>query len=67
VINALGLIGDESAADTLKRRYPTEEEDARFYTLKALDYIGGSSRAFAKEQGAKDASNGCRRLAERIG
>ena len=66
IINALALIGDPRASEPLQRRYSSEGEDARFFTLKALDSIGGEARAFAREHGARDESHGCVRLAGRL-
>jgi hypothetical protein len=67
IIDALARLGSPEAVSTLSSRYGTEEEDCRWYTLKAMDYIGGDAAlALVKSQGLKDKDGGPRRLAQRI-
>lgn len=67
LIDALADLGDPAAVAPLSSRYGTEDEDCRWYTLKAMDYIGGdAAMALVRDQGIKDADGGPRRLAERI-
>lgn len=67
VIDALARIGSADAVQSLAERYATEDEDCRWYTLKAMDYIGGAEAlALVKGQGVKDTDGGPRRLAQRI-
>jgi hypothetical protein len=41
LIEALARLGSAEAVPVLAQRYPTEDEDCRWVTLKAMDYIGG--------------------------
>ena len=42
LIDAVGRLGASEAVSVLSARYRDEEdEDCRWYTIKALDYIGG--------------------------
>ena len=67
LINSLARLGASGAVEPLANRYATEDEDCRWYILKAMDYIGGDSAlALVKSQGLKDRDGGPRRLAERI-
>jgi len=67
LINALGVLGARDAVAVLGGRYAAEDEDPRFYTLKALDYIGGpDAEQVINTSGAKDEDGGPRRLAGRI-
>jgi hypothetical protein len=67
LINAIGRAGAPEAVAPLAARYGTEDEDCRWYILKAMDYIGGDAAlALVKSQGTKDKDGGPRRLAERI-
>jgi hypothetical protein len=67
MIDALARLGAADAVTFLAGRYPTEDEDCRWYSLKAMDYIGGTAAlAVLKDVGAKDKDGGPRRLAERI-
>ncbi len=69
IIEALARLGapDAEVVSQLAARYATEDEDCRWYTLKAMDYIGGDAAlALVKQQGLKDKDGGPRRLAERI-
>lgn len=67
VINTLGLLGTREAIAVLGERYAKEEEDARYATLKAMDYIGGpDAERVITTSGAKDEDGGPNRLAARI-
>jgi hypothetical protein len=67
IIDALARLGDPAAVPVLTSRYALEDEDCRWYTLKAMDYIGTPEAiAFVKEHGVKDKDGGPRRLAGRI-
>ncbi len=68
IIVALANLGAEAALEPLAARYDAEDEDCRFYTLKAFDYIGGErARALIREKGSNDKDNACRSLAARLG
>ena len=67
VIEALASLGSASAVGPLSARYATEDEDPRWYTLKAMDYIGGDeAMKFVAASGVKDKDTGPKRLADRI-
>ena len=67
MIDALARLGSAEAVKFLAGRYPTEDEDCRWYSLKAMDYIGGTEAlAVLKDLGAKDKDGGPKRLADRI-
>jgi hypothetical protein len=67
VINTLGVLGTREAIAVLGERYAKEDEDARFATLKAMDYIGGpDAERVINTSGAKDEDGGPNRLAMRI-
>lgn len=67
IIVALANLGSPVALETLAARYADEDEDCRFYTLKAFDYIGGErAAALVREKGLGDEDAGCRSLAERL-
>jgi hypothetical protein len=67
LIDALGRLGDPAAVPLLAQRLTTEDEDCRWFTLKAMDYIGGDVAAgVVTGAGVKDKDGGPRRLAERI-
>ena len=67
LINALGRIGAQAAVGSLVSRYGDEDEDCRWYTLKALDYIGGDeAMSLVEEQGTEDDHEACERLSKRI-
>jgi hypothetical protein len=67
VINALGNMGAAGSVPTLTERYSKEDEQGRWYTLKALDYIGGEvAAAFIEEKGPKDEEYSVKALAARI-
>lgn len=67
MIDALARLGSADAVPVLAGRYNMEDEDSRWYTLKAMDYIGGeAAMALVKSHGIKDKDGGPRRLAQRI-
>jgi hypothetical protein len=66
ILNGLALLQSEESASLLMGSYASEGEDARFFALKALDYLGGEARDFAIEQGSRDEEESCRLLAERV-
>jgi hypothetical protein len=67
LIDALARLGSPDAVPLLASRYTAEDEDCRWYTLKAMDYIGGpAALALVREHGIKDKDGGPRRLAQRI-
>lgn len=67
IIVALANLGSLAAVEPLAARYDQEDEDCRFASLKAWDYIGGErARTLAREKGAGDKDNACRSLAARI-
>ncbi len=67
LIEALARLGAADAVPVLSQRYATEDEDCRWVTLKAMDYIGGpAAEALLKGAGLGDKDGGPRRLAEKI-
>jgi len=67
VLNALANIGSPETVAPLIERYGQEDEQGRWYTVKALDYIGGESgMALFQEKGLKDDEYSVRSLAGRI-
>jgi hypothetical protein len=67
LIEALGRLGAAEAVPVLSQRYAAEDEDCRWVTLKAMDYIGGAdAEALVKSGGLGDKDGGPRRLAEKI-
>lgn len=67
IINTLGVLGTREAVAVLGERYAKEDEDARYTTLKAMDYIGGpDAERVLNTSGAKDEDGGPSRLAARI-
>lgn len=67
LIDTLADLGAADAVAVLASRYATEDEDCRWYTLKAMDYIGGEpALALVRDRGTRDGDGGPRRLAERI-
>jgi hypothetical protein len=51
----------------LSARYDKEDEDCRWYTLKAMDYIGNEAAlALVRDKGVKDGHEPCKRLAKRV-
>ena len=67
MIDTLADLGSPEAVSLLASRYPAEDEDCRWYTLKAMDYIGGEpALALVRDRGTRDKDGGPRRIAERI-
>lgn len=67
VLEALANLGSADAIRPLADRYDTEDEDCRFFTLKAWDYIGGEeARALIAQKGPKDKDKACQALAARL-
>lgn len=66
LIGALGRIGAPEAVSFLAGRFAKEEDDGRWETLKAMDYIGGDEAKAVLTQGTKDKNDACKRLASRI-
>ena len=67
IIDALAVLGSTAAVAPLSARYALEDEDPRWYTLKAMDYIGGDeAMKLVATAGVNDADNGPKRLAQRI-
>jgi hypothetical protein len=67
LIEALGRLGAAEAVPVLSQRYATEDEDCRWVTLKAMDYIGGAeAETLLKGPGLADKDGGPRRLAEKV-
>ncbi len=66
-MDALASLGAPAAVGPLASRYALEDEDPRWFTLKAMDYIGGPEAAKVVESsGLKDEDAGPKRLAARI-
>ena len=66
LIEALARLGASEAVPVLSQRYAAEDEDCRWVTLKAMDYIGGAdAEALLKSAGLADKDGGPRRLAEK--
>jgi hypothetical protein len=67
IIDALAILGSPEAVAPLAARYELEDEDPRWYTLKAMDYIGGAeAMKLVSTAGVNDDDNGPKRLAQRI-
>jgi hypothetical protein len=67
LIEALGQLQSPDAVAALAGRYAKEDEDCRWYTLKAMDYIGGpEAMKVVADMGTKDRDNHPKRLAARI-
>ena len=67
LIEALARLGAPEAVPVLSQRYAAEDEDCRWVTLKAMDYIGGAdAEALLKSAGLADKDGGPRRLAEKV-
>jgi hypothetical protein len=67
LIDTLADLGAVEAVPLLASRYAAEDEDCRWYSLKAMDYIGGETAlALVRDRGTRDRDGGPRRLAERI-
>ena len=67
IIDSLAHLGSPDAVAPLSGRYAMEDEDARWYTLKAMDYIGGSeAERLVNTLGMKDKDAAPKRLAAKI-
>ena len=67
VLDALASLGAGEAVQPLAERYDKEDEDCRFFILKAWDYLGGEeARALIVRKGPKDQDVACRALADRL-
>ena len=67
LIEAVARLGPAEAVPVLALRYATEDEDCRWVTLKAMDYIGGGDAdKVIAGSGLSDEDGGPRRLAEKI-
>jgi hypothetical protein len=61
------VMGLRDAVQPLAARYDAEDEDCRYFTLKAWDYIGSEEAAAAvAAKGGRDPDAAPRRLAARI-
>lgn len=64
VIDALAHLGAGDAVQPLAQRYAGEDEDGRYFILKAWDAIGGEeARGLISKHGAKDEDAACRSMA----
>ena len=67
LLDALASLGSADALRPLADRYDGEDEDCRFFILKAWDYLGSDeARALIARKGATDKDVACRSLAERL-
>lgn len=67
LINALARLGSPSIVKPLAGRYAGEDEDCRWYTLKAMDYVGGDeAMSVVREKGLADQEFFCQALAGKI-
>jgi hypothetical protein len=67
IINALARLGSGSIVKPLAARYAGEDEDCRWYTLKAMDYVGGDeAMAVVREKGLADQEFFCQAIAGKI-
>ncbi|HEX7186121.1 MAG TPA: hypothetical protein VF756_30120 [Thermoanaerobaculia bacterium] len=67
VLDALASLGAVEAVQPLAQRYAGEDEDCRFFILKAWDYIGGEeARSLILRNGPEDEDKACRSLAARL-
>ena len=67
IVDALAILGRVSAVGPLASPVLTEDEDPRWYTLKAMDYIGGDeAMKVVTSSGMSDKDLGPNRLAQRI-
>ena len=66
LLDALASLGSADAVQPLADRYDGEDEDCRFFILKAWDYLGtDEARALIARKGANDEDVACRALAGR--
>jgi hypothetical protein len=67
LINALARLGSPSIIKPLADRYAAEDEDCRWYTLKAMDYVGSAEAlAIVRDKGLGDQEFFCQALAGTI-
>lgn len=67
LLDALASLGSAEVVQPLAARYDGEDEDCRFFILKAWDYLGSEeARALIARKGPKDEDVACRSLAERL-
>jgi hypothetical protein len=67
IIDALARLGAPAAVPVLVQRYEKEDEQGRWYTLKAMDYIGGdAAAALIAGKGPQDEEYSVKALAARI-
>lgn len=67
LVNALARLLDERALPVLTSRYRTEDEDVRWFTLKALGNLGTKEAMdFIRAEGIQDKHKACKALAEDI-
>ena len=67
LVNALARLGSPSIIRPLAERYAAEDEDCRWYTLKAMDYVGSAEAlAVVKEKGLADQEFFCQTIAKAI-
>lgn len=63
----LPKLEDARAVPLLIQRYKTEDADVRWFTLKAMSYIGSEDGLkLAEDEGPGDENNACKQLAEDI-
>jgi len=67
LVNALARLGSPSIVRPLAERYAAEDEDCRWYTLKAMDYVGSAEAlAVVREKGLADQEFFCQTIAKAI-
>jgi hypothetical protein len=67
VLDALANLGSADAVRPLAGRYDKEDEDCRYFILKAWDFIGGEeARAQIRQKGLKDKDRPAQSLASRV-
>lgn len=67
LLDALASLGSADALQPLAGRYDGEDEDCRFFILKAWDYLGTEeARALIARKGPQDKDVACRSFAERL-
>jgi hypothetical protein len=67
IIDAIAILGSVDAVAPLASRYSSEDQDCRYYILKAMDLIGGTqAMQLVSGAGMADKDTGPKRLASRI-
>jgi hypothetical protein len=67
LLDALANLASPEIVAPLAQRYPGEDEDCRFFILKAWDYEGGEeARDLIAQHGPRDPDPACRALAGRV-